>query len=149
MQKRGRFCVNATAFCNVDQPLIGRSLKPSEEVTSSIGYIRLHGRRYDTWFSDDPDVPQYERYNYLYSADELAPWKKRIETVAQGTQNTFVITNNHYLGKAVVNALQLISMLKGVKVKVPDSLRQHYPELGQIAEDPPERPTLFPLGSGE
>src|SRR5437899_568577 len=37
------------AFCNIDQPLIGRSLEPSEEITSSIGYIRLHGRRYDTW----------------------------------------------------------------------------------------------------
>jgi uncharacterized protein YecE (DUF72 family) len=135
------------AFCNVDQPMIGRTLKPSDKVTSSIGYIRLHGRRYDTWFSDDPDLPMHERYNYLYSEEEIAPWKKRIETVAERTQNTFVITNNHYLGKAVVNALQLISMLKGTKVKVPDSLRQHYPELEQIAENPPERPTLFPLGN--
>lgn len=135
------------AFCNVDQPMIGRSLRPSEEVTSSIGYIRLHGRRYDTWFSDDPEVPAHERYNYLYSAEELAPWKERIETVAERAQTTFVITNNHYLGKAVVNALQLVSMLKGKKVNVPDSLRQHYPELEQIAANPPEAPTLFPLGS--
>jgi uncharacterized protein YecE (DUF72 family) len=137
------------AFCNVDQPVIGRSLKPSEQVTSSIGYIRLHGRRYDMWFSDDPDVPIDERYNYLYSAEELAPWKERIQRVAERARNTFVIANNHYLGKAVVNALQLLSMLKGVKVKVPDSLRQHYPELEQIAENPPEAPTLFPMGSRE
>src|SRR6267154_772400 len=60
-----------TAFCNIDQPVIGRSLEPSAEITSAIGYVRLHGRRYDTWFSDDPEVPQHERYNYLYSAEEL------------------------------------------------------------------------------
>jgi len=59
------------AFCNIDQPIIGRSLEPSEEITSPMGYVRLHGRRYDTWFSDDPEVPQHERYNYLYSTEEL------------------------------------------------------------------------------
>ena len=24
----------------------------------AVGYVRLHGRRYDTWFSDDPETPQ-------------------------------------------------------------------------------------------
>jgi uncharacterized protein YecE (DUF72 family) len=137
------------AFCNIDQPVIGRSLEPSEETTSSLGYVRLHGRRYDTWFSDDPEVPQHERYNYLYSEKELAPWADRIKTVAEDTRNVFVITNNHYLGKAVVNALELISMLKAIKVEVPDPLRIRYPELEAIAASPPEAPTLFALGSGE
>src|SRR5271163_3048959 len=41
-----------TGFCNIDQPIIGRSLEPSAEVTSEIGYVRLHGRRYDTWFAN-------------------------------------------------------------------------------------------------
>ncbi len=129
--------------------MIGRSLAPSAEVTSPIGYVRLHGRRYDTWFSDDPEVPQHERYNYLYSAAELAPWADRIKNVAEQTRNAFVITNNHYLGKAVVNALELISMLKSSKVQVPDPLRLRYPELEAIASNPPQSPTLFPLGSGE
>jgi uncharacterized protein YecE (DUF72 family) len=137
------------AFCNIDQPVIGRSLEPSEEITSSIGYVRLHGRRYDTWFSDDPEIPPHERYNYLYPAKELAPWADRIKTVAQQTRNTFVITNNHYLGKAVVNALELISMLKSSKVQVPDPLRLRYPELEAIAANRAESPTLFPLGSSE
>ena len=137
------------AFCNIDQPVIGRSLEPSEEITSSVGYVRLHGRRYDTWFSDDPKIPAHERYNYLYSAAELAPWVGRIQSVGERTRNTFVITNNHYLGKAVVNALELISMLKSSKVQVPDPLRLRYPELEAIAANQPEVPTLFPLGSGE
>ncbi len=134
-----------TAFCNIDQPVIGRSLAPSAEITSAIGYVRLHGRRYDTWFSDDPEVPQHERYNYLYSAEELAPWGNRIREVSEQTRQTFVITNNHYLGKAVVNALELISMLKATKVQVPEPLRLRYPELEGIASNPPESPTLFPM----
>jgi uncharacterized protein YecE (DUF72 family) len=133
-------------FCNIDQPIIGKSLQPSAESTSPVGYVRLHGRRYDTWFSDDATIPTHERYNYLYSTEELAPWATRIRKVAEHSRDTFVITNNHYQGKAVVNALQLISILKGSKVKVPEPLRQHYPELESIASNPPAEPTLFPLG---
>ena len=69
-------------FCNIDQPVIGRSLKPSDVITAPIGYVRLHGRRYDTWFSDDPGIPSHERYNYLYSEKELEPWAERISKVA-------------------------------------------------------------------
>jgi len=134
-------------FCNIDQPIIGRSLEPSASSTSLIGYVRLHGRRYDTWFSDNPATPAHERYNYLYSEEELDPWVARIRTVQQHTHNTFVVANNHYQGKAVVNALQLISILKGSKVKVPEPLRQHYPELERIASEMPAEPTLFSLGT--
>jgi uncharacterized protein YecE (DUF72 family) len=158
-----------TGFCNIDQPVIGRSLEPSAEVTSDIGYVRLHGRRYDTWFADSkprsakkdgeggeprrdffPDgagavIPAFERYNYLYSSEELLPWAERVETVRAGAKKTYVVTNNHYLGKGVVNALQLISILQGCKVKVPESLRAPYPELEAIAAEPPEAPTLFPV----
>jgi uncharacterized protein YecE (DUF72 family) len=134
-------------FCNIDQPVIGNSVMPSSQSTSPVGYVRFHGRRYDTWFNDDPKLPAHERYNYLYSPDELDPWVTRIEEVQKHTRNTFVVTNNHYQGKAVVNALQLLSILKGTKLKVPDDLRQHYPQLEQIASEMPVAPTLFPLGS--
>jgi uncharacterized protein YecE (DUF72 family) len=133
-------------FCNIDQPVIGRSIRPSAMVTSSVGYVRLHGRRYDTWFSEDPGLPSHERYNYLYSTEELKPWAERIREVRQDAQSTYVITNNHYQGKAVVNALQLLSILKGTKVKVPDPLREHFPELEGIANEMPAEPTLFATG---
>jgi len=132
-------------FCNIEQPIIGKSLEPSAESTSPIGYVRLHGRRYDTWFSDDAAIPSHERYNYLYSTEELAPWAKRVQKVAERTREVFVITNNHYQGKGVVNALQLISILKGSKVKVPEPLRQQFPELEAIADTPPAEPSLFPM----
>jgi uncharacterized protein YecE (DUF72 family) len=132
-------------ICNIDQPLIGRSIKPAERVTSALGYVRLHGRREDTWFSDDPEMPSYERYNYLYSEQELLPWAARIERVAEHAKTTFVVTNNHFEGKGVVNALQLIYMITHDKVKVPEPLRHRYPELEVIADAPPSEPTLFPL----
>ncbi len=131
-------------FCNIDQPVIGRSLRPTSRSTAPAGYIRLHGRRYDTWFSDDPMTPPEERYNYLYREDELQPWAERIRKVAARSRTTFVITNNHFQGKAIVNALQLISLLSGAKVKVPEPLRHQYPELDSISSEPAQEPTLFP-----
>ena len=132
-------------FCNIDQPVIGRAMEPSERATARVAYVRLHGRRYDTWFSDDPETPSSERYNYLYSEDELDHWAARIRRVAEGAGSTFVITNNHFEGKAAVNALQLVRLLTGANVKVREPLRQHYPQLNRIASEPPAEPLLFPI----
>jgi uncharacterized protein YecE (DUF72 family) len=132
-------------FCNIDQPVIGRSMKPTERATARVAYVRLHGRRYDTWFSDDPATPPSERYNYLYAEHELDPWAARIRRVAEGGDSTFVIANNHFEGKSIVNALQLIHLLSGAKVKVPEPLRHHYPQLERIASEPPTEPLLFPM----
>ncbi len=136
---------SGVSFCNIDQPIIGRSLGPSAQTTAAVGYVRLHGRRYDTWFSDDATIPAHERYNYLYTAEELAPWITRVRKVTGQARETFVITNNHFQGKAVVNALQLISILKGSRVKVPEPLRRQYPQLEEIADSPPAEPMLFPI----
>ncbi|HKS82444.1 MAG TPA: DUF72 domain-containing protein [Candidatus Acidoferrales bacterium] len=136
-------------FCNIDQPVIGKSISPSQQATSRIGYVRLHGRRYDTWFTDDPTSPPEERYNYLYSEKELEPWVERIRHVAENTGTTFVVTNNHYQGKAIVNALQLINLLTRAKVKVPEALRHLYPLLDAIADEPSREPTLFPMAPRE
>ena len=132
-------------FCNIDQPIIGKSVAPSDRATSCIGYIRLHGRRYDTWFSDDPKIAPSERYNYLYSEEELQPWGERIEKTSEQADTTFVITNNHFEGKGIVNALELIHLLSGAKVDVPEPLRHHYPRLEKIASEPSKEPTLFPV----
>jgi len=134
-------------FCNIDQPIIGRSLEPSTAATGPVGYVRLHGRRYDTWFTDDPEVAPHERYNYLYSNEELQPWAARIQKVSKQAGTVFVITNNHYQGKGVVNALQLINILTKSKVNVPEPLRQHFPQLDAIATTRAAEPTLFPIAA--
>jgi uncharacterized protein YecE (DUF72 family) len=115
----------------------------TQEATSPVGYVRLHGRRYDTWFSDDEKIPAHERYNYLYSMEELKPWVERVERLEKSAREVYVITNNHFEGKAVVNALELIAALRGEKVRVPEPLREHYPGLEKIANEGPREPKLF------
>ncbi len=118
-------------FCNIDQPLLGRSLSPTEHVTSGVGYVRLHGRNYDQWFdSDNRD----DRYNYLYKMSELEKWKEKIAAIAGKAETTYVIANNHFQAKAAVNALELKHLLGGKKVAAPETLVRSYPELREIAE---------------
>jgi uncharacterized protein YecE (DUF72 family) len=112
-------------LCNIDQPLIGRAIRPSASATSMTGYIRLHGRNYKQWFGETSVL---DRYDYLYSGKELEEWEKRVREVGEKTAATYVIANNHNLGKAAVNALELMHMLDGGKVKAPPSLVAKYPE---------------------
>ena len=116
-------------FCNIDQPQLGRSLAPTEHVTSGVGYVRLHGRNYEQWFDSDS---RDDRYNYLYKPAELEKWKGKIEAIAQRAKSTYVIANNHFQAKAAVNALELKHLLGGKKVPAPDSLVRHYPELREM-----------------
>ncbi|MBI3644603.1 MAG: DUF72 domain-containing protein [Acidobacteriales bacterium] len=118
-------------FCNIDQPLLGRSLEPTEHVTSGVGYVRLHGRNYDQWFDSDN---RNDRYNYLYKPAELEKWKEKVEVIARKADTTYVIANNHFQAKAAVNALELKHLLGGKKVAAPETLVKSYPELREIAE---------------
>lgn len=78
---------------NIDQPLFQRSVTPAAHVTSTIGYIRLHGRNYKNWFSKQADVR--ERYDHLYSLDELDPWVDRTKQIAKDAKEIYVMSNNH------------------------------------------------------
>jgi uncharacterized protein YecE (DUF72 family) len=130
------FAQQNVGFCNIDQPLLGRSLAPTEHVTGAIGYVRLHGRNYEHWFADqgsDSDN-RNDRYNYLYKPNELAHWKEKIISVAEKAMTTYVITNNHFESKAGVNALELKAMITGRRVQAPETLIQKYPELRNIAD---------------
>jgi uncharacterized protein YecE (DUF72 family) len=125
------FAQKGVAFCNIDQPKLGNSITPSNIVTSPLGYVRLHGRNYEQWFDSDS---RNDRYNYLYTEPELERWKTRIDTIASQTRKTFVIANNHFEGKAAVNALQLKHMVTGRLVDVPPPLLQRYWELGEMSK---------------
>jgi uncharacterized protein YecE (DUF72 family) len=125
------FSQKGISFVNIDQPRLGKSLSGTEHVTSGMAYVRLHGRNYDQWFESERCE---DRYNYLYNERELAGWKHKIEKVAQEAKVTFVVTNNHFEGKAAVNALQLRHLITGQPVPAPETLVRHYPaELEQIA----------------
>ncbi|HSS20691.1 MAG TPA: DUF72 domain-containing protein [Pyrinomonadaceae bacterium] len=131
-------------ICNVDQPLFAKSIKPADLTTSQIGYVRLHGRNYQDWFREK--APRDDRYNYLYSVDELEPWITRIKEIATKTKESYVITNNHFRGQAVVNALELKATLTEEKVPAPDPLFKKYRRLADSAipvRGNSDDPTLF------
>jgi uncharacterized protein YecE (DUF72 family) len=126
------FASEKIAFCNIDQPSLGRAVRATEHATAPLAYVRLHGRNYKEWFqSDNRD----DRYNYLYTPQQLEPWKEKIERLGEKAEKTFAVTNNHYKGKAAVNALELKQMLTGKKVKAPSTLVEYYPELKDFAEE--------------
>ena len=119
-------------FCNIDQPRIGRSIGPSQKATGPVGYVRLHGRNYQDWFRED--AGRDARYDYLYPESELDPWLDKISQVAEDSAETYVITNNHFRGKAAVNALQIKAKLVSRKVEAPATLVAAYPILADIAD---------------
>jgi uncharacterized protein YecE (DUF72 family) len=67
-----------------------------------------------------------ERYDYLYPPDELAPWIERIKVIDSQARDTYIVTNNHYLGKATGNALQIKAILRGEPVSAPPTLVHRY-----------------------
>ncbi len=128
-------------ICNIDQPVFKRSIRPQALTTSPVGYVRLHGRNYQNWFREK--APRDERYNYLYTLDELDPWLERIKEVAKQTRETYVITNNHFRGQAVVNALEIEAALNEEPVPAPPPLFSVYPRLSDSATAENPDPKLF------
>jgi uncharacterized protein YecE (DUF72 family) len=111
------------AWVNVDQPLFDNSVKPADTVTGPLAYVRFHGRNYEKWFAHKES---WERYNYLYSEKELEPWVERIESMAKN-KDTYVVTNNHFRGQAIVNAGEIKDSL-GLENTLPPQLKEVYPD---------------------
>jgi len=127
-------------FCNIDQPELGSTLRPSEHVTSPVAYIRLHGRNARSWFGRErgeslPERPAGSaRYDYFYSMAELQPWVERARRMSAGAEEVFIIANNHYRGKGPANAFMLKSALGARPVRAPADLVAAYPDLREVAE---------------
>ena len=129
-------------IANIDQPLLGQSLTPAARAAGSVGYVRFHGRNYEHWFGEHEEAAQ--RYDYLYSVKELAPWVERIRALGatDGVADVYVIANNHFEGKGPANALMLRAMLERRKVKAPPVLFATYraalePYAEPVDEPPP------------
>lgn len=126
------FAERGIGFCNIDQPLFRDSIAPSKHVTARVGYVRLHGRNAADWFRED--AGRNDRYDYLYNTQELAEWVQKIEQMRPQVNDLYVISNNHYRGQAIVNALELRHALgQGVRA-VPQTLVEHYPRLAPLAD---------------
>ena len=69
--------------------------------TADQSFIRFHGR----------NTNNHYWYNYLYSKEELKPWVEKVSQIKEQTRILRVYFNNHYGGKAVVNALEFKEMI--------------------------------------
>jgi len=96
-------------FCAVDQPPLRGLISPIAKTTSNLGYIRFHGRNKEKWWQHEQ---AYERYDYLYSEQELKEWIPKIKQITSKTSDQYIFMNNHYKGKATKNALMLIKLLR-------------------------------------
>ena len=101
-------CERNVAFCNVDQPELPGLARPDSIVSAETAYVRFHGRNAAKWYSGDSAT----RYEYNYSADELAGWLKPLENMKKKAGRIMAFFNNHRKGYAVENARSLKQMLR-------------------------------------
>ena len=116
--------------CNLDYPLSSRSFSLKYCTVGQAGYVRLHGRNAEKWFSK---AGRDETYNYYYNERELAGIKERLDSLGKAFESLTVIANNHYRGAELANALELKALLTGQKQHVPEGLLKTYPNLARIA----------------
>ncbi|MGB4086214.1 DUF72 domain-containing protein, partial [Methanothrix sp.] len=99
----------ALALIDGPGPHIRRAESPGH------AYIRFHGRNYDIWYRGErerrEDDLRLNRYDYLYSLQELEPWVPRIREMELNEQMIRIYFNNHARSKAAKNALQLMDLL--------------------------------------
>jgi uncharacterized protein YecE (DUF72 family) len=101
-------------FCCVDEPRLKGLVKPHVILSGETGYVRFHGRNYETWW--DRQRQSWERYDYLYSEEELCEWIPGLLQLDDQACRTYAIFNNHYRGKAPRNAVMLAGMLPAERV---------------------------------
>ena len=97
-------------YCAVDEPDLPGLVPPVARATASTAYVRFHSRDASKWFGGDGQ----ERYNYLYSEDELREWTPKVQELnaEPKVDNLFVFFNNCHAGHAAVNAVQFQEMLR-------------------------------------
>ena len=114
----GTFIDYRIGFCNIDQPAQTRTMPPTALLTSSVGYVRLHGRSGECG----------ERGSYLYSPAELEEWIPRIDYLRRYAAQTYVVFTSDAGGRSFVNALQMQSRIAEPRsVEAPAELVRRYP----------------------
>ena len=104
----------------------GRNVLPTVVATTSpTAYVRFHGRNAETWNKRVRSAA--ERFDYLYSEDELREWAEPLSKLAAKAENVYAMFNNngrstipspglgeHAEGEVVAQAPVNAQMLRGV-----------------------------------
>lgn len=98
-------------FVSVDAPLIAGAhvMPPLCASTSNLGYVRLHGRNREMWSATTQSAA--DRFDYLYSWDEMAEWYEPLHRLSAETERTWVMFNNCKYDYAPRNAAQMAQIL--------------------------------------
>jgi len=105
------FLANADiAYTCVDEPQgFPSSVPPIVAATTDLALVRLHGPNAARWNSGATTAA--ERFQYLYTQQELQAWVPKIMTLARQTREVHVLLNNCYIDYAVRNARDMANLL--------------------------------------
>lgn len=94
-----------------DEPQIGSgSVPPVVEATHpGLAILRLHGRNAQTWYRRTQTSG--ERFDYLYTQEELAAWVPPLEALAERVDEVHVLFNNNRADYAVRGARMMQQLL--------------------------------------
>jgi uncharacterized protein YecE (DUF72 family) len=120
-----------SALTQIDEPKFKVSIRQNQLPNiSGFYYMRLHGRNAEQWWKHDKSE---DRYNYLYSADELKPVSETADAARRLVKKFYIYFNNHFASKAVVNAVMIKKQLgEPVPGVYPTSFVERYPETASI-----------------
>ena len=130
--------VRHAAWTLNDEPKFASSVKArdpysqaiSTDAISTLAYVRLHGRNAAQWWEHEH---RDDRYDYLYSPDELAPFAGMAKKAEGAGRRVLMYLNNHFSAKAVANAAILKNQLgQPLPGEYTSEMTARYPELGGI-----------------
>lgn len=130
------------ALAQIDEPKFRLSIRQNRlPNVKGFYYMRLHGRNAAQWWRHEH---RDDRYNYLYSADELRAFAEDAGAARELVKKSYLYTNNHFAAKSVVNAVMLKAQLgEPLEGEYPPEMLDRYPELrGLVATS---SPALRPL----
>ena len=124
------------AWTLIDEPKFRSSVRQELDAAviaeAPIAYIRLHGRNAADWWEHDH---RDDRYNYLYSEDELAPFSRAAKDAARREKKVMMYLNNHFSAKSVANAAILKRDLgQLIPGDYEPAMVERYPELRDVVK---------------
>lgn len=128
------------ALVQIDEPKFKTSIRQNRAANvKTFYYLRLHGRNAAQWWKHDKSE---DRYNYLYSAEELDPIVEAASDASREVKKAYVYANNHFSAKSVATAATIKAKLgQPLDGEYPEPFLQRYPDLKGIVRVLSGRPS--------